>query len=1325
LAPSPGLVLAAFAASSYSGKVGGTATDPLIGSELAGYRIESLIGRGGMSVVYLAEDPRLGRRVALKLLVPELAGDERFRERFLRESRLAASLEHPNVLPIYDAGEVDGLLFIAMRHVEGRDLRSLLQVQGPLPLERALALVGQLAWALDSAHARGLVHRDVTPGNVLVAEGDHVYLCDFGLSRRVVSTASLTETGQLLGTLDYVAPEQIQGEDADGRADVYSLACVLYECLTGKPPFARDQGIAVLWGHVHEPPPAPSTARPELPAALDEIMARGLAKARAERFERCGELVAAARAAAASGGVTRPPARVSVRSKATEARKTVTVLFSDLRGSSASGELVDPEALRQGIDRYVEEAVRVLEYHGGSIERFAGGALVGVFGAPLAHEDDALRGVKAAVDLRARLEQLSAVPGPERAPDLVAHIGVGTGVAVVSDAVEGGPAVVGDVVNLAVRLGEAAEPNEILVSDSTYRLVAGAIAAEERSPAPAGDPRGGSRAWRVLELLPAAPPLQTGAVPPMIGRDAELGMLRHAFEQAVAEGGCRMVTVVGPPGIGKSRLAEALAEALQPEATILAGRCLSYGEGITYWPVAEIVRAAAGEDVRSGLARLLGGAPDGAQVAELVAATIGLATPAGAGEEPFWAVRRLLETLARERPLVVFLEDAHWAEPTLLDLLQHVARRTRDAPLLLVCLARPDLLDERPAFPTETGSAVVELQPLTDLESAHLVDRLRGTDALPSELAARVVGVAGGNPLFIEQLLAMADEVSGVGRLTLPPAIQALLAARLDRLPVDERQVIECASIEGLIFHVGALAELCRGIGDAALLRLLLSLTRKELVRPERSEAGDEALRFQHALVHEAAYQGIAKERRADLHEQFGSYLERMEDHAASALPLEEIVGYHLEQAVQYRREVGAVRDSDGALAARASDRLAAAGRRALASLDLPAAITLLERAAALLPTDSVERALLEVDRGAALADAGRLEEADVLLTTVEERMAGDRRVAANAAVQRLLVRYSLDIGAAFAQLENRGGDLERVLQEEGDHRGLYRLWLLRGFRHWVDALHGPAEGAWEHALSHARQAGDAAAEHDILAWLASAAFFGPTPADAGVVRCEAILEQVGERPGARAQVLPSLAGLHAMKGRFDVANALVAEAEMLRAEIGDTMQGAVSHSEALVSMLEGNLDRAERQLRAGYDRLERMGEKALLSSTVALLARVAVEQGCLDDAARHAEEAEKMGAAEDVWTQAICHGVMARVLAARGATEVALELARAAVDITSRTDDLISQGDAFGDLASVLDRAGTPGEARAAWENAAACYDRKGDEVSAARVRKLMASKT
>lgn len=321
-------------------------TDARIGTELVGYRIEALLGRGGTSIVYRADDARLDRKVALKLLAPALADDERFRERFLRESKLAASIEHPNIVPVYDAGEADGLLYIAVRYVPGEDLKTLLQREGPLEPERALSVVAQVGAALDVAHERGLVHRDVKPSNVLVAPGDHVYLSDFGLTKSASDRSALTTTGQLIGTVDYIAPEQIEGRKVDGRADLYSLACVLYECLTGKVPFPRDSELAVLWSHVNDEPPKPSDVRPDLPRALDGVVAKAFAKDPAARYATGRAFVDAARAAIAPLPTRRRPRGAwAVTGAATVVAVAAVVAIVLARGGSTIRPLTNADSV--------------------------------------------------------------------------------------------------------------------------------------------------------------------------------------------------------------------------------------------------------------------------------------------------------------------------------------------------------------------------------------------------------------------------------------------------------------------------------------------------------------------------------------------------------------------------------------------------------------------------------------------------------------------------------------------------------------------------------------------------------------------------------------------------------------------------------------------------------------------------------------------------------------------------------------------------------------------------------------------------------------------
>ena len=484
-----------------------------------------------------------------------------------------------------------------------------------------------------------------------------------------------------------------------------------------------------------------------------------------------------------------------------EIRKTVSVLFCDLVGSTALGERTDPEVLRELMGSYHAALRAILERHGGTVEKFVGDAAMAVFGIPHVHEDDALRAVRAAAEMRQVVARL----------DLHVRIGVSTGEVAAG---VGETLVTGDTVNVAARLEEAAEPGEILIGEQTERLVRDRVRAEALAPVELKGKTNAVAAFRLLEVLPDAPAFTRPSDAPFVGRAEEVEVLRLAAERAAGERLPQLCTIVGPPGIGKSRLAREFLAGVGEKPRILVGRCLPYGEGITYWPLGEIVRQVGGGDPRDSIAEIVGG-EEGAFVADHVAGAISLGPAGGSPEEISWAVRKLFEALARDRPLIAVVDDIHWAEPTLLDLLEYVASFTADVPLLVLCTARPDLFELRPSWTNPRANAtLVSLEPLPVEESETLVDELQEVDA---RTRARIVAAAEGNPLFVEQLLAMRAE-EGDGELVIPPTIQALLSARLDRLEPAERAVLERASIEGRLFHRSAVTELLppgRGLRSA------------------------------------------------------------------------------------------------------------------------------------------------------------------------------------------------------------------------------------------------------------------------------------------------------------------------------------------------------------------------------------------------------------------------------------------------------------------------------------------------------------------------------
>ena len=602
------------------------------------------------------------------------------------------------------------------------------------------------------------------------------------------------------------------------------------------------------------------------------------------------------------------------------ARKTVTVVFSDIANFTPLGEALDPEVMRKVMEQYYAVVRRELERHGGTVEKFIGDAAMAVFGIPTVHDDDALRAVRAAVDLRTALGGLNQELEETHGVRLAIRTGVNTGEVVAGDPTDRQSFATGAAVATAQRLEAAARSGEILLGDSTYRLVSNAVLVEPMDPLELKGKAEPVRAWRLLGVVEGAPPFPRRLDTPMVGREDELAALETELDAADRERRCRLATIVGPAGIGKSRLGNEVFSATRGRATTLVGRCLEYGEGITYWPLRGIVLSATGSLTQEGIAQFLEGAEDADRIANRLAGAVGSEEAPPGGEETFWAVRRFLEHMARERPIILGIDELQWAEPTFLDLLEYLVGWTTDAPVLVLGLARPELLEHRPTWST-TSSLVVALEPLSGDDSERLVEAL-GAEVDESE-RERILDGAEGNPLFVEQMLALA--VEGSPEEAIPPTIHALLAARLDRLADEERAVLERAAVIGREFTAGAVKSLS---GEQAVGSTLLSLVRRDLIEPDRSLIpGDDGFRFRHILIRDAAYIGVAKASRAELHERYANWLER------SAGELDEIIGYHLEQAFRYRQELGRADDS---LAAQGGERLARAGRRAIGRGDAP-----------------------------------------------------------------------------------------------------------------------------------------------------------------------------------------------------------------------------------------------------------------------------------------------------------------------------------------------------------------------------------------------------
>ncbi len=1024
-----------------------------------------------------------------------------------------------------------------------------------------------------------------------------------------------------------------------------------------------------------------------------------------------------------------------------EVRKTVTVVFCDLKGSTSLGESLDTETLREVLSAYFTEMQAALERHGGTVEKFIGDAVMAVFGLPRVHEDDALRAVRAAADMQHMLAVLNERLETVWDVRLENRIGVNTGEVVAGDVTAGQRLVTGDTVNTAARLEQAAPPTEILIGESTYRLVKDAIEVERVAPL---DLKGKGQPVPAYRLIAVSREegLARRLDAPMVGRGSELQALQDAFERAVRDRTPQLVTVMGPAGVGKSRLLLEFAAAVRDRASMLGGRCLSYGDGITFWPLAEVVREAAAisdndsfDRAREKLSALAGA--DDTDVAERIGAAIGLSAAAFPVQETYWAAKRLLEQQAHNRPLVVHIEDLHWAEPTFLELLRYVLDQTSDVSLLILCTARPELKDEHPDWVVERENAqCVMLSPLTSEESSLVVDHLIGAASLDEVARARIIEAAEGNPLFVEQLLSMLiddgilerDEwgrwvlVSDVKALTIPLSISALLTARLDRLGEVERVSLERGSVIGQVFYRGAVEELVPEAVGGYVGPALGRLVDKELIHPDPSTfAGQESYRFVHILIKDAAYHGLLKKTRAELHERFVDWLERVA--GDRVMEYEEIRGYHLEQAYVTRAQLGPLDEHGVRVGLRGASYLSAAGHRALARGDMSAAANLLRRSSSLLPDRDPDRPKLLLEAGEALIVVGELGLADRMLAAASEgaRSVSDRGLEITAHLSRLILHYSTDPTQGDQEVVSEVEAAIPILEELGAHEGMARAWRLITLVHWTGCQYGASEEAARRVVEHARLAGDQLMAARELPALAVCAQYGPMPVTEAIVRCEALLDEIGNDRKAVALILGSLAHLEAMRGHFDRARRLYRRSRSSLEELGWNLQAALtSLVSGEVEMLAGDPAAGERELRADYDTLKRMGEKNYISTTAAFLSEALYEQGRLDEAAEFAAISEKMAAPDDISSQFLWRSVAGKVLARRGRFDEAEALVRRGMELIHATDELDSQARTSIDLAEVLTLADRTDEAIAAATEAETLFRAKGNVVSEGRAKGL-----
>jgi class 3 adenylate cyclase/tetratricopeptide (TPR) repeat protein len=1020
------------------------------------------------------------------------------------------------------------------------------------------------------------------------------------------------------------------------------------------------------------------------------------------------------------------------------ARKVVTIVFADLIGSTALHERLDAESARRLMERYYRVLRTPVEANGGRVIQLLGDGVLAAFGVPRVAADDAIRAVRAAVGMQRMFRELA-----EEQASLFGAVGlrvaVNTGEVVMhADQAE----VVGDPVNVAARLQDEAADGDVLIGESTRRLVGelvtlahlGTFALKGRTERVA--------AYRVVSLDP--PP--GAAAIQFVGREDELGRLTAVYDAAVAAPGGRLAVVLGSPGLGKSRLVAEFARRLGDSAAVLVASCDAAGGGATFEPFARALRAFLKVDegtdadaLRAAIDRAVGEHDtERERIAAGVAALLA-GTPAPP-EETFFAFRRLLRALATTRPVVLAIDDLQWAEPLLLDLVEHLVVWIGGVPLVVIGAARPELRDTRPSL-TLRGGLVSDVVTLTGLDASaasRLAANVIGADVLPAAVAGRVLAASEGNPLFVGELVRMLVEdgmltrdgdrwTVGVdlARLEMPPTIHALLAARIEHLRPDERAVLERAAVVGRRFSRAAVAHLLPREAQADLDARLATLRRSELIEPDASWfLGEPSLRFHHALIRDAAYRRVLKGTRAELH---GRVADWIEARVGDAVEHDESIGWHLEQAHQNLRELGPIDAAGRALGERAARHLAAAGRRALARDDVRVAASLLGRALDRLDDADPARADLALDWCEALLAAGDVGPAVGALAELDRHAAGSERLRAwhvcftgqlAVLTDPKSLRTTAEAVAAAADTLAAAADSAGEAKAHSVHAlALQRLGKI-----------GDCEAALDRALAAARRGQDRRRANAVLAGVPVAALWGPSPVTRASGRCldvVRVLHLTQGAPAVEAVALRCQAVLEALRGRTEAARRMIASARRMVEDLGIAHRLLEADVFAgLIDLLEGDAVTAERRLRGAYEGLLERGLGIDAAQAASYLGHALLAQGRAEEAERLSEEGEAL-AGDDLQAAIAWRGVRAEALVRRGEHATAVELARAAVGVAAGTDGLLYHANARLILARALRAAGQDAEADAEARRAIELWEAKGATLLAEGARRLRPART
>jgi class 3 adenylate cyclase/tetratricopeptide (TPR) repeat protein len=930
-------------------------------------------------------------------------------------------------------------------------------------------------------------------------------------------------------------------------------------------------------------------------------------------------------------------------------RKLATVLFVDLVGSTALISGTDPEVARRRVQQYFDRVQHCVVTHGGIVEKFAGDAVMAAFGIPQAHEDDAERGVRAALGIVESVKELG----------LEVRIGVESGEVVV-DSVESTFAT-GEAVNIAARLQQAAPPNAILIGPAAHRLTLGCFEVDDEGPLEVKGFAEPIWTWRVLSHKRTEATRHFSA--PLVGRDAELELLENTYERAVRDRRAHLFTIYGDPGVGKSRLAREFIDGLE-SATVLFGRALPYGEGVTYSALADMVKVAAGiaddDPLEQAIEKLRECCPDEA-VADLMGLASGVLQAVKAErsqQEIAWAARAWAHKLAEPQPLVLVFEDIHWAEEPMLELIEHLGTWVRNVPLLLLCLARPELLDIRPGWGGgRVRATAIELEPLSDADSETLIAALLDHDDLPSAARTALLEKTEGNPLFVEETIRMLSEANGSPVERIPDTLQALIAARIDHLPAGEKSVLQRAAVIGRTFWAGAV-EYLGGDGDGDLEPLLDDLLLREFVltEPRSTIGGEDAYRFKHVLIREVAYGGLSKTSRARHHRRFAEWLS---DHARDELL--EVRAYHLDQASALLAELDGAPPAE--LATEAAEALEEAGKRALAREANATARRLLHRSAELEPT--LKR------RFHAARAAWRMHDFPVVSSEMEDVLLGARAEGNSELEARsltALAEVALMREADVARAEKLA---EKALEVSPDDESrIDAVRILHTAAWWRGRLR-EAEAYADEELEIARRLERQDLESDALIDLA-----GIYVARREGERAEPLIQralELAEESGSltvKARAFTEAGELHAFRGRHEEALADYGRARDLFAEVGaaTNLARSILRIGRLVGK-RGEVAEAERLFREAIRILQTVEDRGTLCEVQRSLAEVLLEQGKIDAAEVYALKAVETVGPQDVSSQASTRKSLALVRAAQGRDDEAEELLRESIEILERSE--------------------------------------------------------